>query len=260
VGRTLLSAGFVLGLYALKLIRIFCTSKSDRTTRHSARHGISAAPQTLCYPELIMRMQQFMASRFRRPSRWFRSLVFGRFRNRINRKIIESNIALRELNPQHQVLEIGFGGGSSLSRIAPDGARRRGFRSRFFPRNGPASRVSLPSTSGGGPHPGTTRKHLPTPILRCQFRSRPPTKTIYFGPDLLQGFAELNRVLKPAGRAALSIRSREKMQAISVTKYGFARFSPEDVGSLMRQGGSHDIPVDHQDRDKVYSSSEPPDA
>jgi hypothetical protein len=72
--------------------------------------------------------------------------------------------------------------------------------------------VSLPSTSGGGPHPGTTRKRLPTPILRCQFRSRPPTNTIYFWPDLPQGFAELNRVLKPAGRAALSIRSREKMQ------------------------------------------------
>ena len=76
--------------------------------------------------------------------------------------------------------------------------------------------------------------------------------TIYFWPDALQGLSEILRVLKKEGRAAVSIRSKEKMEkvAAAVTKHGFRLFSPDEVAALMRQAGFRDVRVDHRDQDK----------
>lgn len=65
-----------------------------------------------------MVLKRFMASQLRKPSGWFGTLVMGRLMNRVNRKHIEATLGLLALYPDHQVLEIGFGGGAALSHLA----------------------------------------------------------------------------------------------------------------------------------------------
>jgi ubiquinone/menaquinone biosynthesis C-methylase UbiE len=200
-------------------------------------------------------MQRFVASQFRKPKGWFGSLLFGRFMNRVNGKIIAATIALLDLAPQHQVLEIGFGGGTSLSRVAeavssgavsgidfsPEMVRQA---ERRFRRQIAAGRICVQLGEAS---------HLPFPD--AMFDRVLTINTIYFWPDALQGLREIRRVLKDGGRAAIAIRSEEKMKNYAVTKYGFTLFSPDTVASLMQQAGFRDIQVDHRDREKWYDQA-----
>jgi hypothetical protein len=56
-----------------------------------------------------------MAAQLRKPSGWFGTLVMGRMLNRMNIAIVNSTLARLNLKPQHNVLEIGFGGYSFVS-------------------------------------------------------------------------------------------------------------------------------------------------
>lgn len=199
-----------------------------------------------------MGMQRFMAAQFRKPSGWFGTLLFGRFMNRINRKITDATIALLEINPGQDVLEIGFGGGASLGRLvlvvrggkvsaidfSPEMVSRAERHYRRCIEQGHIQ-VQLGDVS-----------HLPFPD--GAFDRVLTVNTIYFWPDSLQGLREIYRVLKSDGRAAISIRSAEKMGQYGVTKHNFRLFSAGDVVGLMGQVGFRDIRVDHQDRDHRY--------
>jgi len=65
-----------------------------------------------------MNVKKFMAAQLRMPSGWFGSLVVSRMMNSVNRAIIDSTVEFLNVAPHHHVLEIGFGGGSALARIA----------------------------------------------------------------------------------------------------------------------------------------------
>lgn len=65
--------------------------------------------------------------------------------------------------------------------------------------------------------------------------------TIYFWPDALEGLTEIRRVLNEGGRAAISVRSKEKMEKYGVTQHGFRRFSSDDLAGLMRDAGFRDV-------------------
>jgi ubiquinone/menaquinone biosynthesis C-methylase UbiE len=76
--------------------------------------------------------------------------------------------------------------------------------------------------------------------------------TIYFWPDTSRGLSEIQRVLKTGGKAAIGIRSRDKMQQHSVTKHNFRLFTGEEIAELMREAGFRDLRIDHRDQDKWY--------
>ena len=65
-----------------------------------------------------MGMGRFIAAQFRRPSGWFGSLALGPLMNRANRRIVDSTLGLLELKPGQNVLEVGFGGGHGVARLA----------------------------------------------------------------------------------------------------------------------------------------------
>ena len=195
-----------------------------------------------------------MASQLRKPTGWFGSLVLTRFMNLGNRRLIGSTLATLGLSPEHHVLEIGFGGGSALSNLAgfvstgevsgidfsPEMVRRAERRFRRQIAEG-RMRVQLGDVS-----------RLPFPD--AAFDRVFTVNTIYFWPDAMQGLEEIRRVLKGDCLAAVSIRSREKMEKVAVSRYGFRLFSPQELADLMRQAGFHDIRVDHRDQGKFVDS------
>ena len=202
-----------------------------------------------------MSLGRFLASQFRQPSGWFGSLVAGRLMNFANRRIVDSTLALLAPQPQHRVLDVGFGGGYGLARLAelltdgtvsgvdlaPDMVREaeRRFRQqiaqgRLQVQLGDVSRL---------PFPAETFDRVLT------------INTIYFWPDVPQGLSEILRVLKKNGRAAVSIRSKDKMEKVAFTKHGFRLFSPDDVAALMREAGFRDVRIDHRDSDRLYDQA-----
>lgn len=199
-----------------------------------------------------MGMQRFMASQLGKPSGWFGSIVLTKLMNRVNRQITERTLELLELSPNHQVLEIGFGGGVALSLLAKrltggvisgidfseDMVRRA---ERKFQREISAGRmqVQLGSVSA-----------LPFPD--AAFDRVFTVNTIYFWPDTSQGLAEIRRVLKNDGRAAVSIRSKEKMEKQALTQHGFRLFSADDLADAMRHAGFRNVHVDHRDKEHWY--------
>ena len=76
--------------------------------------------------------------------------------------------------------------------------------------------------------------------------------TIYFRPDVMRGFAEIRRVLKDAGRAAVSLRPKEKTQKFALTQHNFQLYHPTDVAPLMTRAGFRDVRVHHEPSDEFY--------
>lgn len=199
-----------------------------------------------------MSFVRFMAAQLRRPSGWFGSLVLGPVMNRVSGRIMETTIALLQIEPQHQVLEIGFGGGCALAMLArrissgvvsgvdlsPDMVRRA---ERRFRKEVTAGRMRLQCGDVSRlPYPDQSFDRVLT------------INTIYFWPDTLQGLGEIRRVLKPGGRAAVGIRSREKMDKHGLAQHGFRLFSADELAVAMREAGFRDVSLDERDQEKFY--------
>jgi ubiquinone/menaquinone biosynthesis C-methylase UbiE len=195
---------------------------------------------------------RFMASQLRQPTGWFGSMVMSPLLNRVNRQINETTLQQLEIRPEDGVLEVGFGGGSALAMVAgrlaggiasgvdfsPDMVRQAERRFRRDIAEGRV-RVQLGDVS-----------RLPYPD--ASFDRVLTINTVYFWPDTLQGLGEIRRVLKPDGRAAVAIRSKEKMETKSVTRHGFRLFSPDELLDAMRQAGFRGLQLDHRDQHRFY--------
>src|ERR1700757_5215180 len=137
-----------------------------------------------------------MASQLRRPSGWFGSQVLTRVLDLANARITDTAIELLQIQPEHHVLEIGFGGGHGLAKLAQlahngkiwgvdfseDVIRqaRRRFRRQIAKGRLIVERGDVPRLSYDGE----------------SFDRVLTVNTIYFWPDTLQGLREIRRVLK----------------------------------------------------------------
>ena len=197
-------------------------------------------------------MNRILATQLRQPHGWFGSLVVSRVMNRVNRKITVSTLDMLGIDNRHNVLEIGFGGGVGLEELLP----------RIT--SGIVSGVDL-STTALGKAQRKFRTEIGSGKMRLQlgdvcklpfpdqaFDRVFTINTIYFWSDTVQGMAEIYRVLKPGGMAAVSIRSAEKMRQHAVTKFNFRLFSGEDVAAAMRDTGFQDVRIDQRDQEYWY--------
>lgn len=63
------------------------------------------------------------------------------------------------------------------------------------------------------------------------------TNTIYFWPDLIKNTKEIYRVLKPNGKILIGYRSKELMDKIELSKYGFNKFTKTEIEKLLNDVG-----------------------
>ncbi|MBZ5616184.1 MAG: methyltransferase domain-containing protein [Acidobacteriia bacterium] len=199
-----------------------------------------------------MTLKHFMAEQLRKPSGWFGSVILRRLLNRMNMAIVESTLSRLRLEPYHQILEIGFGGGDAMALISrclttgvvsgvdfsPEMVREAERRFRREIANG-RLRVQLGDIAA-------------LPFASATFDRVFTINTIYFWPDTVQGFGEIRRVLKSGGLAVIALRSRENMERISFTQHGFRLFSPPEVPLLMQQAGFTNVELTHERRGTRY--------
>jgi SAM-dependent methyltransferase len=166
----------------------------------------------------------------------------GRIMARFNRAINELTVDLLDPAPSDRVLEIGYGPGTALALLGartPQGfvagidpslemARQARRRNRALVRHG---RVALALGSSAR-----------LPFAAGQFDRVCTVNTIYFWPTPPADLAEMHRVLKPGGRAALAFRGKANPAGtLSVrTIYG-TEYSVEEVAALLAATGLHDV-------------------
>ncbi|MGZ4107951.1 MAG: class I SAM-dependent methyltransferase [Tumebacillaceae bacterium] len=193
-----------------------------------------------------MTLKHFMAEQMRKPSGWFGSVILRRLLNRMNMAIVEATLLRIRLEPHHQVLEIGFGGGAAMALISrrlttgvvsgvdfsPEMVREAERRFRREIASGRV-RVQLGDIAA-------------LPFASATFDRVFTINTIYFWQDTVQGFGEMRRVLKAGGLAVIALRSRENMERVSFTQHGFRLFSPPEVTLLMQQAGFTNVELTHE--------------
>ncbi|MBL0104299.1 MAG: class I SAM-dependent methyltransferase [Bacteroidetes bacterium] len=64
--------------------------------------------------------------------------------------------------------------------------------------------------------------------------------TLYFWPDVMKGFDEILRVLKPGGDFSIAIRSADTMKVLPFAAFGFRLYSEDELRSIMEK-----LPLSH---------------
>lgn len=179
----------------------------------------------------------FLADQLRRPSGRFGRWVMTRSLDRGNAELIESSVEALQLQAEDTFLDLGFGGGRSLALAA---ARTQG------PLWGidysgdvvlaGATRFSTLIRSGRMNLLCADVHALPLRDALCSAICS--TNTIYFWADPVRALANLQRVLKPAGRLALGFSGAAKMRQFDrITQHGFTLYEPSTVETLLHEAG-----------------------
>ncbi|MDO5970219.1 class I SAM-dependent methyltransferase [Flavivirga aquimarina] len=67
------------------------------------------------------------------------------------------------------------------------------------------------------------------------------TNTLYFWPQPQDNAKELLRVLKPGGKLLIAYRTKDFMEQLELTKYGFTKYNVTDVENLLNLSGFKQI-------------------
>ena len=153
-----------------------------------------------------MRRPEFVARQSALPSGLLGRLI-GHVMARETAAVNEAAVELLDLRSTDDVLEVGFGHGATIARVAAavSGGRVSGvdpspemcaMASRRNRRAIEAGRVALRQASV---------EDLPFPV--ASFDKVLLVHTVYFWPDLAPVFVEIARVLRPAGRVVVAHRT-----------------------------------------------------
>ncbi|WP_338079742.1 methyltransferase domain-containing protein [Antrihabitans stalactiti] len=166
--------------------------------------------------------------------------VVGRVLNRANGPLVAATVDAVAAEEGHICADIGFGGGVGLDlllrRVGASGrvhgieiaptmladARRR------FAKDLDLGRLVL--------HDAAMDQ---LPLADGSLDRLITTNTVYFIEDLAPAFAELARVLRPSGRAAIGLGDPSAMGKMPFTKHGFRLRSVAEVTAQLESAGLH---------------------
>ena len=186
-----------------------------------------------------MRIWHSLAQQFRQPSG-----IVGRlagFLFRINVEGIEWTIRQLDIQPGDHVLEIGFGPGHGIQRAAR------------LATNGKVAGVDLSDVmlkqarrrNAAAIASGQVELRVGTvaalPYPDDGFHKVFGTNVVYFWRHPVDLLQEIRRVLKPGGRLALYVISKEDIAGFNVTQTGVYRlYNGEELTALLTQAGFRD--------------------
>ena len=197
-----------------------------------------------------MPVSWFMARQFARPRGLIGRLFLGGMLDRAN---VRSNALVFEVmavGPSEHVLEVGFGGGDLLVRLADTvaGGRVEGVelsdpmlnraRARIR-RRGLDDRVRLQAGSVEA-----------LPFDAGRFDCACSVNTIYFWPDLHRALAELARVLRPGGRLVLGFGSDVAMRHAGYEERGFSLYCAEQIEDAVCANGLEPFALERLEREQ----------
>jgi SAM-dependent methyltransferase len=184
-----------------------------------------------------MGMTAFLASQLRKPSGLFGRFVIPNRLSRVNVAINESTLTALALEPDDHVLEVGFGPGDLISRMAPlvpaGSVSGVDFSSAMVALC--AKRFAAEMRKGRVELRCATAEALP--YRDGLFTKACTVNTVYFWSDPAVPLREFRRVLVDGGRLVLSFSPRDTMQDLPVAQHGFTLYDPAEIRSLLGDAG-----------------------
>ena len=170
-------------------------------------------------------------------TRW----ILGPLWNRRNRALNDAAFNALHLQAGDRVLEVGFGGGYLLARMAtvvndglvagidvsPSLVASAQDRSRALASSGRLGLRAAPAES------------LPFPD--AHFDKAVSVNSIFYWQDAPKGLAEIARVLRPGGRLVLVFTDRQSMEGRPVGRVGLALYDQERMRSLLAATGFQNV-------------------
>jgi SAM-dependent methyltransferase len=172
----------------------------------------------------------------------FLGAVGGRMMAVSNRSINALTVDLLEVEPQHRVLEVGYGPGTALAllgeRVA-DGFVAGVDPSAVMARQAYRRNHALVRRGRLGLAIGSCER-LPFPA--GQFDRVCTVNTIYFWPTPEADLAEIHRVLKPGGQAVVTFRGKRRPDGtLGVSTIFGAEYSVAQVATLLTAAGFREV-------------------
>ncbi|CAA9497419.1 MAG: hypothetical protein AVDCRST_MAG31-161 [uncultured Sphingomonas sp.] len=172
------------------------------------------------------RLHRFLARQFAEPSGLAGRLVIAPWLNRIGRRLNDLALDLLQPEPGERLLEVGYGGGGLLKRLA---------------RAGPARLV------GADPSPAVPRRIAGAELVRAEGAALPfcdrsfdavvSVSVLHFWPKLEPVLGEFARVLRPGGQLVLVFEPPEALRRWAGHRYGFQLWSEADVVAAAAAAG-----------------------
>jgi len=190
------------------------------------------SPSVLLVVGLLAALLAFMAAQLRKPSGWFGRRVMASLLNEGNRSLLDAALDAAAPTAGDRVLDVGFGGGYTLERLAAlVGPERvagvelsKAMISAMRDRCGDALDLRLADAAA-----------LPFPD--ASFDIVLSVNTIYFWRDPARVLAETRRVLRPGGRLVLGYRSRLFLRWNPVSWFGFRLRGDREVARRLGEAG-----------------------
>ena len=200
-------------------------------------------------------LARLQAQQLGHPSGLIGRLILAPMWNRRNSALNDVAFERLALRPDDCVLEVGFGGGYLMGRMAAVVTEGRlagvdvspamvDVCSSRFRALIQASRLDLQCASA---------ESLPYPD--GHFTKACTVNSIFYWPDAQQAIHELSRVLEPGGRLVTCFTSPESLQGKSFSQHGLRLYQVEQVEQMMRTAGLAQVSVTrHADRHRQFWS------
>ena len=153
-----------------------------------------------------MRRPEFIARQSACPSGLLGRLI-GHVMARETVEANETALELLDLQPADHVLEVGFGHGATVARVAA--AVSRGLVAGVDPSPEMCRMATRRNRQAVASETVALRQASveALPFQDCSFDKMLSVHTLYFWPELSRPFSEIHRVLKPGGRLVVAYRS-----------------------------------------------------
>lgn len=197
-----------------------------------------------------MRLSEFLAGQLRKPSGWFGRLVMGRFFNKVNDHINQLTIERLNIQSTDHVLDIGFGGGFTIPRMATLAHAGKVCGVDFSEAMVRQAERRFHRLIEQGKVEVRLGDLASLPYKDGAFDKVCTVNTLYFWPNPVQNLAEIRRVMKHDGRLVVAFRSREKMKPMRKFLHDLRLYSPNEVRELLEQAGFRNVRLEKYDEDK----------
>jgi ubiquinone/menaquinone biosynthesis C-methylase UbiE len=174
----------------------------------------------------------FIARQLRKPSGWFGRRVMASLLNEGNRDLLDSVLDAVEAPPGARVVDVGFGGGYTLERLAPQIRPERVAGVEIS-----ESMISAVRARAGDAFDLHLADAAALPFPDASFDRVLSVNTIYFWPDPARVLAEMSRVLRPGGRLVLGYRTKAFLRMNPLSWFGFRLYSDTNTARLLEDAG-----------------------
>jgi arsenite methyltransferase len=194
-----------------------------------------------------MIVDSILRSQFGKPSGLFGTLVMRPVLNLANVRLVNTAIDLLELRAKDMVLDVGFGGGYSLTVMAGKVTRGK-IVGVDYSREMVRSAAHLVQQKRLDSHVSVQWGDVAKlPFAAGIFHRVLTVNSLYYWPDLRGSLREIARVMKRRGRLAVGFRSPESLRPLTRNWEQFRLYEPDEVAGIMRQAHFDILRVEHRD-------------